>query len=152
MEEAVRQFRMREYWTEVDPEEGEARIENIETTIDAAKSIKGRPIDALAELKKTLKGTDEHGVTVSTIHGAKGLEWKHVVIAGCGAGILPYEPPRGKADEEEERRCMYVAVTRASDTLTISAPSFSKSRPLGPSPYVEDMRGVAVLCHKGCVV
>lgn len=59
-------------------------------------------------------------VTVSTIHAAKGLEFGHVFLVGCSEGLLPFGSPREGDDLEEERRLMYVAVTRAEDTLHLS--------------------------------
>ena len=59
-------------------------------------------------------------VTVSTIHAAKGLEFGHVFLVGCSEGLLPFGSPREGEDLEEERRLMYVAVTRAEDTLHLS--------------------------------
>ena len=50
-----------------------------------------------------------------TLHAAKGLEFPYVFIAGCEAGLLPWEPEgEGSADPEEENRLFYVGLTRAS--------------------------------------
>ena len=63
---------------------------------------------------------DDQGVTVSTIHAAKGLEFRHVFLVGCSEGLLPYgSPPPGDL-LEEERRLMYVGITRAEETLHLS--------------------------------
>ena len=60
------------------------------------------------------------GVTISTIHASKGLEFKHVFVIGCSEGLLPYGSPGNGEALEEERRLMYVGVTRAEDTLHLS--------------------------------
>ncbi|OZG48705.1 ATP-dependent helicase [Bombiscardovia coagulans] len=72
------------------------------------------------ELIATLRGEGEGLVTVSTIHAAKGLEFNHVFLVGCSEGLLPFGSPQSGAALEEERRLMYVAVTRASESLHIS--------------------------------
>jgi DNA helicase-2/ATP-dependent DNA helicase PcrA len=60
-------------------------------------------------------------VTVMTIHMAKGLEFDHVFIAGAAEGLLPHQMAYGtKESLEEERRLMYVAMTRARHALTIT--------------------------------
>ena len=59
-------------------------------------------------------------VTVSTVHASKGLEFKHVFVVGCSEGLMPYGSPQPGDGLEEERRLMYVAVTRAEDTLHLS--------------------------------
>ncbi|MGE4537640.1 MAG: ATP-dependent helicase [Desulfovibrio sp.] len=59
-------------------------------------------------------------VTLATIHGAKGLEWPYVILAGCNEGILPSDRAVRAGDIEEERRLAYVAITRARDALTLA--------------------------------
>lgn len=58
-------------------------------------------------------------VTLMTIHASKGLEFPVVFVAGCEDGIIPYVPFDGQRnpDLEEERRLLYVAVTRAAESL-----------------------------------
>ncbi len=64
---------------------------------------------------------DEDSVVLSTIHAAKGLEWKHVFLIGLEEELLPHRRTiEGDGDIDEERRLAYVAVTRAKQALTIS--------------------------------
>ncbi len=69
---------------------------------------------------------DPNVITLSTLHAAKGLEWPHVVLAGVIEGLLPFRPDEdaGAAQQaariEEERRLMYVGITRARHTLAVS--------------------------------
>jgi len=60
-------------------------------------------------------------VSLMTIHASKGLEFPVVFIAGCEDGIIPYVPPDGQrtADLDEEKRLLYVAMTRAAEDLYI---------------------------------
>jgi DNA helicase-2/ATP-dependent DNA helicase PcrA len=80
---------------------------------------------ALLEWARTLgfssaaqKDMDPERCHVMTIHGSKGLEFDAVWIIGCVEGSLP-----SRGDVEEERRLMYVAMTRAKTMLTLSVPS-----------------------------
>ncbi|MGE5196954.1 MAG: ATP-dependent helicase [Deltaproteobacteria bacterium] len=64
---------------------------------------------------------DERPLTLSTIHSAKGLEWKAVFLMGLADGVLPSSLALDEQDEiEEEQRIFYVAVTRAKDYLFLS--------------------------------
>lgn len=65
------------------------------------------------------------GVTLTTMHAAKGLEWDHVFCAGMHEGTVPSPHARKPAEVAEERRLFYVGVTRARDTLSVS---WSRSR------------------------
>jgi DNA helicase-2/ATP-dependent DNA helicase PcrA len=62
-------------------------------------------------------------VTLSPIHSAKGLEWPHVVVAGCVEGLIPISYADTEASLDEERRLFYVAITRAETTLTLTVPA-----------------------------
>jgi ATP-dependent DNA helicase Rep len=86
--------------------------------LDVAQSIS--VIISLAE-----RGDERDVLTLSTLHAAKGLEWPHVTLAGVNEGVLPFVSS-GDDDQltperlEEERRLIYVGITRARSTLAVS--------------------------------
>jgi DNA helicase II / ATP-dependent DNA helicase PcrA len=66
---------------------------------------------------------DEDYLTLSTIHSAKGQEWKSVFVLNCVDGCIPSDLAAGSTAEiEEERRLLYVAMTRAKDHLHMVVP------------------------------
>jgi DNA helicase-2/ATP-dependent DNA helicase PcrA len=75
------------------------------------------------------------GVTLASMHAAKGLEWDAVFVVGLVDGVLPIAQSQSRPDAvEEERRLLYVAVTRAREQLTLSwslarNPGGRRSRP-----------------------
>jgi DNA helicase-2/ATP-dependent DNA helicase PcrA len=70
------------------------------------------------------KGGDT-GVTLSTVHRAKGLEWKRVLVFGADRGLLPHDL---SLDVEEERRIFHVAITRGSERVAVFADDDLPSR------------------------
>lgn len=94
---------------------------------------------SLASDKQT-NDTDEEGkplITVSTIHAAKGLEWPIVFVPGVYSGSIPHSR---SDDEAEERRLLYVAMTRAQALLYLSHPLHSsngENTSLEMSPFIE---------------
>jgi DNA helicase-2/ATP-dependent DNA helicase PcrA len=66
------------------------------------------------------QGDDRRGVTLTTFHRAKGLEWPVVVVAGCEDGLLPHRRATTRSALAEERRLAYVAATRASEELHLT--------------------------------
>ena len=68
------------------------------------------------------KGEDEDIVTISTIHSGKGLEWRSVYVLNVTEGGLPSSRATSDAEIEEERRLLYVAMTRAKHELAVMVP------------------------------
>ncbi|KND51226.1 MAG: DNA helicase II / ATP-dependent DNA helicase PcrA [Parcubacteria bacterium C7867-001] len=76
---------------------------------------------ALAGDQDELDRTEQKGVTLMTVHAAKGLEFDVVFVTGLEEGLFPHEGREGEErDEEEERRLFYVAVTRAKRKLYLT--------------------------------
>ena len=79
-------------------------------------------------------------VTLATIHSAKGLEWDAVFVAGMHEKMMPISQASTPAEVEEERRLLYVAMTRARDELSVSWASAREPggrRTRGHSPFLE---------------
>jgi ATP-dependent DNA helicase Rep len=115
-----------------------------QTVLQVAQTI--AVIISLAE-----RADEQDVVTLSTLHAAKGLEWPHVFLAGINEGLLPF---RSGGDDkeadltperiEEERRLMYVGITRARQTLAVST---LRRRKKGrdtvagvPSRFIQEMK------------
>ncbi|MBU6437115.1 MAG: UvrD-helicase domain-containing protein [Betaproteobacteria bacterium] len=93
------------------------------------------------------RSAERDAVTLSTVHAAKGLEWPHVFIAGCEEGLLPFNRDDAPIDPlrlQEERRLMYVAITRAQRTLVVTYAARRKKgrelRATTPSRFIAEMQ------------
>ena len=91
---------------------------------DEMAQTRGADLDAfhteLRERADAQNAPTVEGVTLSSLHAAKGLEWDAVILAGVCEGLLPISLAEGQAAIEEERRLLYVGVTRAREHLVIS--------------------------------
>lgn len=90
-------------------------------------------------------------VTLSTMHGAKGLEFEAVCIAGTVEGVIPHNKSSSPAELEEERRLFYVGITRAKKYLAISTVKKRYEEEVEPSRFIEEMTKKPSLeeFHKG---
>jgi DNA helicase-2/ATP-dependent DNA helicase PcrA len=80
------------------------------------------PPDAVSD-QPGVPHLDEDYLILSTIHSAKGQEWSSVFVLNCVDGCIPSDLAVGQAEEiEEERRLLYVAMTRAKDNLSLIVP------------------------------
>jgi DNA helicase-2/ATP-dependent DNA helicase PcrA len=89
--------------------------------------VAATPSSRLADLVRELdeRAAAQHapvveGVTLASLHAAKGLEWDTVFLVGCSDGLLPIAMAETPEAIEEERRLLYVGVTRAKRRLTLS--------------------------------
>jgi len=150
-----------------DDDEAEARLENIEQLVQAAVSfveeaeVYGEAADAQSFLESvTLISKDEsvqddHSakvgiVTLMTLHAAKGLEFDGVFLIGLEEGVLPHtrslhslDEEKRKRDLEEERRLLYVGMTRAKRRLFLSFCQerflHGKTSPSAPSRFLREV-------------
>ena len=81
---------------------------------------------ALINMLQSKDDAEIDAVKMSTLHASKGLEYGHVFLVGCEEGILPHRESIDNGMVEEERRLMYVGITRAQRSLTISYASKRK--------------------------
>ncbi|HWK77202.1 ATP-dependent helicase [Microbacterium sp.] len=88
-------------------------------------------------------------VTLSTLHAAKGLEWPHVILAGCAEGALPISYATSFDAIDEERRLAYVGITRAARTLELTWSHSAGRGERRPSRFLQEIgttgRGTGIL-------
>ncbi len=114
--------------------EGLSRYENVQELLNAIKEFVDnadnedktlssflQTVSLLTTADETEDDGDTDRVTLMTIHGAKGLEFKNVYVVGLEEGLFPSQMMLEKREDlEEERRLFYVAITRAETKLTFS--------------------------------
>jgi DNA helicase-2/ATP-dependent DNA helicase PcrA len=117
-------------------QEDSKSIENLDAVCEFAKHF-----GSCAELLDTVERVERHralhnrkkeAVTISTVHKAKGAEWQVVYVIQVIGGFFPAD----KADLHEERRCFYVACTRAKDEVWISRPAMHEGEPVSMSRFI----------------
>ena len=135
-----------------------ARQENIRELLSSAREFERRNAEdaTVAEYLDTVSlATNEDAVesggavTLSTLHAAKGLEFAQVFLVGLEEGYLPHGQSAEDEDElEEERRLLYVGMTRAKDSLTVTLADrrlvYGRVEPRRASRFVEEIPRTAL--------
>lgn len=121
----------------------------------AAADRQARLADLVAELEE--RAAAQHaptvqGVTLASLHAAKGLEWDAVFLVGLSEGLMPISLAEGWAAVEEERRLLYVGITRAREHLQLS---YARARHPGskgtrqPSRFLDGLLEGAARTERG---
>jgi len=133
--------------------DAEPRLENLEELLRAAAEWEeehgGNVAQFLDEIALTARaeepnGAPEKSVTLMTLHNAKGLEFPVVFVVGVEEGLLPHRSSLGSdAELEEERRLLYVGITRAQDrlylTLSEERETWGQREMVRPSRFLEEI-------------
>ncbi len=101
---------------EIENDGGQTVETSRKSVLEVAQTIS--VIISLAE-----RGDEQDVITLSTLHASKGLEWPHVTLVGVNEGLLPFRSDDEEMTPqrlEEERRLMYVGITRARHTLAVT--------------------------------
>jgi len=146
--EATRAILSSTGWSEEAPRGGGASRERWESLAaiarvadDLVRATPGATLSALvAELEERAAAAHApvvEGVTLASLHSAKGLEWDAVFLVGVVDGLLPITYAETDEAVEEERRLLYVGVTRARERLVVS---WSRARGRRPSRFLDGLR------------
>ena len=143
-----------EAWLRDGTEEGETRWENVRELLTVTQKYDTLPpqesltsfleeVALISEVDK-LQSDSRDALTLMTLHLCKGLEFRSVTIAGCEEGLLPHSSSLLNAtDIEEERRLLYVGMTRAKDELallhTVSRSQWGKTSSNHRSRFLDDI-------------
>jgi ATP-dependent DNA helicase Rep len=113
----------------LDKREAEVRCKNVRDFVewlarkgeaDQRNLLELTQLVALITMLESRDGEAPDAVRLSTLHAAKGLEFPHVFMVGLEEGVLPHREAIDAGNVEEERRLMYVGVTRAQRALHLS--------------------------------
>ena len=129
-------------------DKGEEDVRLLDVLIEQAQSVEDP--DAFIELLERPVENQAAGVLISTVHGAKGLEWPFVAVAGVNEEDFPYysrDNPLTDDRLEEERRLFYVAITRSKEQLLVlhDGGSHRPSRFIAESAWQDSMQVAASL-------
>ena len=127
--------------------------EDIEILVNMAKDYDSVLdfLDAMTLDAAKSKENAEDKLILSTIHSVKGLEFDTIILLDCVDDILPSTMYIGSPEDNEDVRCMYVAVTRAKNTLYMIVPKivlkYGKAIPGYLSRYIEDKEDLYDFCN-----
>lgn len=122
----------------------EDRAENIAELVSSASGVNLADfMDRLSLLTNLDDKTTGSAVSLLTLHSAKGLEFPVVFISGLEEGLLPYFKAKEPDELAEERRLLYVGMTRAKDVLWLTGANkrrlYAKVQEQGPSRFMADI-------------
>jgi ATP-dependent DNA helicase Rep len=159
LDDMIQAIEYREHlFATLDDKQAAVKWQNVLDFVEWLKKRADEDKQTLAQLAQTVtllsqldkKDANADAVRLSTIHAAKGLEYPHVFVIGCEEGTLPHSGGASATEDndnatpsaaspvtkriEEERRLMYVAVTRAQRSLTLS---WCKTRKRGKDKFTQ---------------
>lgn len=160
IEQVIEQSGLIEHHRKEKGEKGQARIDNLEELVSAARQftaeeadqVEGEEDSHLVQFldRVALDSGDqqasefEDAVQLMTLHAAKGLEFPQVVLAGLEEGLFPHKMSMDDPDGlEEERRLAYVGITRAMEKLVITSTEcrrlHGEERYNSPSRFIQEI-------------
>jgi superfamily I DNA/RNA helicase len=142
-----------------DHEEYQSRAENVQGLANSLAAFREKEpqgsllsfVDAMLLNDREEEEEDDddgYGVTLMTLHGAKGLEFTRVYLAGVEEGILPHDKVKLEGNVEEERRLFYVGITRAKRWMTLTRCEarrrYGQMEPRHPSTFLAELPPEAI--------
>jgi DNA helicase-2/ATP-dependent DNA helicase PcrA len=135
------------------PDEAMKREEGVRQILQDLASYLGRSVNGMQGFidEVTLDKSREEdqdvdkkkGVLLITLHAAKGLEFPHVYLVGLEEGVLPHDRSKVEGTLDEERRLLYVGITRAMRTLTMTycrdRMKYGSVAPCHPSSFIKEL-------------
>lgn len=112
---------------------------------DLEQKFNATVADFIADLDERARNQhapDIDGVTLASLHAAKGLEWDHVYLAGMSEGLMPISLAETDEAIAEERRLLYVGITRAKFELELSYSQSRNGSARSPRPMSRFLRGI----------
>ena len=163
---ATQESKYEEYLERSEPESYRERAENLSELSNAAAEaedflrrrppVEGEPTDPLSVFLERVSlvadidswEAQQERVALMTLHAAKGLEFDRVMLPGVEDGTLPHSRSDLPGSVDEERRLLYVGITRARESVRIydctTRRRFREREPRLPSPFLEELAGEGV--------